>query len=83
MWYEILYAGRLYVLLFRSRMMSSRLEAYISAKFSSDGKAWGERISTCSIWRKREGVIKHNSYFGLDICGRSWLKEFVFRIRAS
>ena len=36
--YEILYTGRSQVLLFCSCMTSSRFEAYVSAKFLSDGK---------------------------------------------
>ena len=72
-WYESLNAGRLHVLLFCSCIMSFRFEVYISAKFltTSDGKrGTGGLLHASFVGRVK--VIKHGSYFRLDI--RSWLR---------
>ena len=51
--------------------MSTRFEAYVSAKFPSDGK---RRTSgfLLAMFGGKVKVIKHDSYFGLYICRRSW-----------
>ena len=63
-------------------MMSFRFEAYVSAKFPSDGKCGTSGLAHAAFVGKVK-VIKHDSYFGLDICRHSWLRNFVFRIRDS
>ena len=74
MWYEILYVGRSHILPFRSCMTSSRFEAYISAKFPSDGNRGTSRLLNALLGGKVK-VIKHDSYFGLGIRGHSWLRD--------
>ena len=65
----------LHILPFCSCMMSSQFEAYVSAKFPSDGKYGTSGILNAAFGRKVK-VIKHDSYlgyafvdvFGLEIC---------------
>ena len=68
--HQILYTGSPHVLPFRSHMMSPRFEAYVSAKFPSDGKHGTSGLFHAAFGRKVK-VIKHDSYFRLDICRRS------------
>ena len=60
--------------------MSSRFEMYFSAKFPNDGKRRTSGLLHAAFLGK-VNVIKHDSYFGLDIRRRSWLRNSVFRIR--
>ena len=54
--------------------MSSRFEAYVSAKFPSDGKRGTSGLLRAMFGGKVK-VIKHDLYFGLDIHRRSWLRN--------
>ena len=51
-------------------MMSSRFEAYVSAKFPSDGKR-----KTHAAFGGKVMVIKNDLYFGLGIRRHSWLRN--------
>ena len=57
--------------------MSSRFEVYASAKFLSDGKRGTSGLLQAAFGGKVK-VIKHNSYFGLDI--HSWLRNLCLGV---
>ena len=60
-------------------MMSSQFEAYVSAKFPSDGKRGISGLLQAAFGGKVK-VIKHDSYFGLDIRRHSWLRNSYFEL---
>ena len=54
-------------------LVFSQFEAYISFKFLSDGK--GRPSGLHAAFGGKVNVIKHGSYFGLDIRRHSWLRN--------
>ena len=78
----LIVAGTVYIWCTKRSGPFRSLEVYVSAKFPRDGKrGTSELIHVAFVGKVK--VVKHDLYFGLDICRRSWLRNFVFRIRDS